>query len=66
MYRMERKEDHDMLRASGFSEAEIESLSKLRDAYFSAGELQQTYADYRRLEFVRWLVATGRLTDQLV
>ncbi len=65
MYWMERKEDHDMLRTSGFNEAEIESLSKLRDAYFSARELQQTHADYRRFEFVRWLVATGRLTDQL-
>jgi hypothetical protein len=65
MYWMERKEDHDLLRTSGFSEAEIESLSKLRDAYYSAGEPQKTYADYRRFEFVRWLVATSRLTDQL-
>ncbi len=51
MYWMERKEDRDMLRTSGFNEAEIESLP--------------THADYRRFEFVRWLVATGRLTDQL-
>jgi hypothetical protein len=64
MYWMERKEGRDMLRTSGFNEAEIESLSKLRDAYFSR-ELQPTHADYRRFEFVRWLVATGRLTDQL-
>lgn len=42
----------------GFAAQEIESLRRRRAAY-----IEQLQIEQRRLEFVRWLVATGRLTD---
>lgn len=61
---MERKEDREILRKSGFAEKEMIQLSRLRSDY-NERERRQAAADYRRLEFVRWLVSTGKLTDQI-
>ncbi len=52
---MERKEDREMLRKVGFAEAEMNHLSRLR----------RILAEHRRLEFVRWLVSIGKITDQI-
>ena len=46
------------------SNLETERLCRLRRDY-AERELGDVSVDLRRLEFVRWLVATGRLTDQL-
>ena len=51
-----------MLRRAGFAEAEIVRLSQLRRDYRMC-ELDQSPLDLKRLQFVRWLVVTGRLTD---
>ena len=59
---MERKEDRDILRKGGFAENEVTQLSKLRTDY-NEREKRQATADYRRLEFIRWLVHTGKLSD---
>lgn len=59
------KEDREILRKAGFTEAEINRLSKLRRNLAEDGKYQDL-VDYRRLQFVRWLVNTGKLTDQLV
>jgi hypothetical protein len=61
---MDYKDNRDILRKAGFSEDEMKRLSNLRRVYAAEGKLQE-FADYHRLQFVRWLVTTGRLTDQV-
>jgi hypothetical protein len=56
------KEDFEALRRGGFTENEIEQLTQLRRARTEL-ELSRTSAEYHRLAFVRWLVATGKLSD---
>lgn len=57
------KEALEGLRQDGFTASEIEQLCRLRRDY-QKQEFDRISTDLRRLEFVRWLVATGRLTDQ--
>jgi hypothetical protein len=61
---MDRKDDRDMLRKSGFAEDEVLLLSRLRIDYTERTKRQEDAAQ-RRLEFVRWLVAKGRLSEQI-
>jgi hypothetical protein len=61
---MDRKDDRDMLRKSGFAEDEVLLLSRLRVDYTERTKRQAT-ADHRRLEFARWLVAKGRISEQI-
>lgn len=61
---MDRYEDREILRKGGFAENEVVQLSKLRKAY-SEREKNQAQIVNRRLEFVRWLVSTGKLSDQI-
>lgn len=61
---MDRKEDREMLRRVGFAEAEVVRLTKLRRDHTEKERLQAV-ANRRRLEFARWLVTTGKITDQL-
>ena len=63
-YHMNYKEDFEALRRGGFTEYEIQQLIQLRRNRTEL-EMSQTSAEYRRLAFVRWLVATGRLSDQI-
>jgi hypothetical protein len=62
---MNYEEAVEMLHSSGFSTQEINLLCKLRRAYADGGEMDQAALDLRRLHFARWLVETGKLTDQL-
>ncbi len=59
----DRKEDRELLRKNGFAEAEMNQLSRLRKHYYEQKRLQKL-AEHRRFEFIRWLVSTGKLTDQ--
>jgi len=61
---MDYKDNRDILHKAGFSEDEMKRLGNLRRVYAAERKLQEC-ADYRRLQFVRWLVTTGRLTDQV-
>ncbi len=61
---MSYKEDIQILREAGFTEAEMRRLSELRRILAEEGKYLEL-ADYRRLQFVRWLVATGKLTEQV-
>ena len=61
---MDRKEDREMLRKVGFAEIEMNRLATLRRDY-NERERLQAIAEHRRLEFVRWLVIIGKLTDQI-
>ena len=56
------KEDFEALHRAGFTEYEIERLTQLRRDRTEL-ELSRTSAEYQRLAFVRWLVATGKLSD---
>jgi hypothetical protein len=55
----------DMLRKRGFTERQITRFCHLRQRY-GQDEMDQLPLDRRRLEFARWLVAKGRLTEQIV
>ena len=50
------------LRNNGLAEEEISRLRKLRSDYKTRTRLR-TLAELRRLEFARWLVTSGRLTE---
>ena len=54
-------ETHKRLLRVGFTLAQIERLSKLRGEHIEK-EQQRLLVEQRRLDFLRWLVATGRLT----
>jgi hypothetical protein len=58
------KERLEALRKGGFTDLEISRLYHLRQVYV-ANPLDQAPADLAHLQFVRWLVEHGRLTDQL-
>jgi len=62
---MNSSESRESLLEVGFTPEQIEQLSKFRQVY-TEKERQQISAEQRRLEFVRWLVSTGRLTEQMV
>ena len=64
MYGINEKQDLEMLRREGFPEPIIARLCQLRRAY-GTNEMDQAALDTRRLEFIRWLVKTGRLTDHI-
>ena len=64
-YQMNRVEAFAMLRRLGFSFQEIDRLSRLQRVYANKTEMDLADLDLRRLRFVRWLVETGKLTDQL-
>ncbi|HKF37675.1 MAG TPA: hypothetical protein VKB35_12325 [Ktedonobacteraceae bacterium] len=61
---MDSIEELDMLRNNGLAEEEISRLWKLRRDYKTRTS-QRTLAELRRLEFARWLVTSGRLTEQV-
>lgn len=56
------KETYLMLREAGLSKAEIRCLQRMYRRY-TVNALDQALPDLHHLEFMRWLVATGRLTD---
>ncbi len=56
------QQSHMNLLEVGFTQTQIERLSQFRSTYIEQEE-QQVLKELRRLEFVRWLVATGRITD---
>ncbi len=61
---MDRKEDREILRKGGFAEGEMKRLSQLRKE-INEKEKQRSIADNRRMEFVRWLVLTGKISEQV-
>jgi hypothetical protein len=65
MNQMNYKEALETLRKAGFTASEIDRLYRLcRD--YAENEMDRAPANLHRLEFVRWLVVTGKLTDQIV
>jgi len=62
---MDHKKDREILRKVGITEAQMNRLSKLRTNLAEEGKYQELI-DYRRLQFVRWLFSTGKLTEQVL
>lgn len=60
---MESTKSHEGLLELGFAPEQIERLRQLRYVYVRNRQVQMI-TEQRRLEFARWLVATGRLTDE--
>lgn len=54
------------LRQTGFGKLAILRLWRLRRTYSAKQDQLESLAQYRRLQFVRYLVTTGRLTEQMV
>jgi hypothetical protein len=61
---MDRKEERDIVRRGSLSEGEMKRLSQLRRVHRERIELEEL-EEHRRWEFIRWLVHTGKLTDQI-
>jgi len=61
---MDHQETSDMVYQTEFTASEIERLEKLKRAYAENNQNHMSET-YRRLEFVRWLVKTGKLTEQM-
>jgi hypothetical protein len=61
---MDHKEADESSNTVEFSESERERLWRLRREYAEKKHSHMS-TDQHRLEFVRWLVATGKLTDQI-
>jgi hypothetical protein len=62
---MEEEEARDRLRRAGFAEKEIYRLHHLRMRYAASQAKIKEFAIFRRMQFVRWLVRTGKLTDHI-
>ena len=60
-----RTEAQNTLRQTGFTEWEIDQLERLRQRYATPRDGLDDFATYCRLQFIRWLVTTGRLTEQI-
>jgi hypothetical protein len=61
---MDRKEERDIVRRGSLSEGEMKRLSQLRTVHRERKRLIEL-EEHRRLEFIRWLVVNGKLTDQV-
>jgi hypothetical protein len=61
---MDRKQERDIMRKGSLSEGEMKRLSQLRRVHREKMKLKEL-EENRRLEFIRWLVNTGKLTDQV-
>jgi hypothetical protein len=53
------------LRKIGFTFKESIRLIKWRNQYVR-DKMDLSTAEYRRMEFARWLIAHGKLTDQII
>jgi hypothetical protein len=61
---MDEQEASKRLRQAGIAERAISQLLQLRRKYNAEEAKLEELAAFRRLQFVRWLVRTGRLTEQ--
>lgn len=65
MKQMDQKESLVALHEAGFTAFEIKRLYQLKRAYVEH-TLDQVSVDLNRLEFARWLVVHGRLSDYIL
>jgi hypothetical protein len=63
---MNNHEAYEQLYRAGFAGTQVYWLIRLREKYVAQQAKREEGDILRRLEFVRWLVRTGRLTEQVV
>ena len=63
---MNKQEAYGQLYQAGFRGAEIKWLFHLHERFVAEQTQREEALILRRLEFIRWLVRTGRLTEQTV
>jgi hypothetical protein len=61
---MNKQEAYEQLHQAGFTGTEIYWLLQLRERYVAEQARRQEAATFARLRFIRWLLRTGRLTEQ--
>ena len=61
---MNKQEAYEQLHQAGFTGTEIYWLLQLRERYVAEQARRQEAAMFARLRFIRWLLRTGRLTEQ--
>ncbi|MBA2394548.1 MAG: hypothetical protein H0V70_17605 [Ktedonobacteraceae bacterium] len=59
---MNKEDNRTSLIMAGFTEKQVEHLNQFRRKQVEK-EQMRILAEQRRLEFARWLVTNGRLTD---
>ena len=62
---IEHRDACDQLRRTGFTEREVYLLERLRRRSVAEQDKLNKLAASRRLQFARWLVTTGKLTEQI-
>jgi len=62
---MDYKEAYELLEGAGFTPPEIDELYRFHRDYgdYTIKEMYQTRKEQRRLEFARWLVLNGKLSE---
>ena len=65
MQQMNYRQAFEILSRAGFVGPEIDRLWRLRRDHVET-EMDRAPSDLYHLEFVRWLVMTGRLTEHIV
>ena len=61
---MNKQEAYEQLYRAGFTGTQIYWLLRLREQYVAQQARRQEAATFARLRFIRWLLRTGRLTEQ--
>lgn len=64
MKTLDYQQAYDLLHKAGCTFAEIDRLIRLRQTY-QPTEMDEAPLDERRLEFARWLVLHGKLSESL-
>jgi len=64
MDRISYKEELEVLCQAGLTRGEIERLVQFRQR-LTKSEQEQADIDFSRLQFIRWLVEHGKLSEQL-
>jgi hypothetical protein len=62
---MEDRGAYDQLRQAGWTRWQISQLEGLRRQYLVERDQRESMAEYRRLQFLRWLIMTGKVTEQV-
>jgi len=61
---MNKQEAYEQLYRAGFTGTQIFWLLRLREQYVAEEARRQEAVTFARLRFIRWLLRTGRLTEQ--
>jgi hypothetical protein len=61
---MNKQEAYEQLQRAGFTGAQVYWLLRLREQYIAQQAKRQAVATFAHLRFIRWLLRTGRLTEQ--